>query len=116
MSASGGGSVREGAAALVESAAKAGMHAPWRLAARTPREIELEFSAFARRRQEEAERMDLLAWLVGRYVLIGMHAPKRYPRRPDAIRRAAGEMTEMQMKKVFVDIAARREARGNGDC
>lgn len=115
MNAAGGGSVREGAAALAESAAKAGMHAPWQLLACTPREIELEFSALARRRQEEAECMDLLAWLVGRYVLIGMHAPKRYPRRPDAIRRAAGEMTDAQMKEVFAGMAARREARSDGN-
>lgn len=109
MSGSAGTGVRESAAELIRSAAGAGMDAPRRLLQLTPREIEEEFTALGRRRQLEAEKLDLLAWLVGRYVLIGVHAPKRYPRRPDALRRPAGRMTDAQMKNVFAGMAARRE-------
>ena len=53
------------------------------------------------------ERMDDLAWLVGRYAAIGINAPKKYPRRPDGVKRAAREMDAAEMKRVFVGMMGR---------
>lgn len=54
------------------------------------------------------ERLDDLAWLVGRYVSIGVNAPKRYPRRPDGVVRKKAVMDAAAMKQVFLDLAGRR--------
>lgn len=73
----------------------------------TPLEVEWELSAFAARRRLEAERMDDLAWLVGRYAAIGVNAPRRYPRRPDGVKRAVKEMGAEEMKAVFLGLRGR---------
>lgn len=110
-----GRSLRETARDLQERAARAGMEHPARLAELSPREIELEFRALAARRQREAELADLQAWLIGRYVLLALYAPRRFPRRPDAIVRKSETMADADMKRVFSAMAARREEE-HGDC
>ena len=70
-------------------------------------EAEWELLAFAARRRAEMERLDDLAWLAGRYVAIGVNAPRKYPRRPDGVKRAACEMGAEEMKGVFVAMAGR---------
>ena len=61
------------------------------------------------------ENLDMLAYLTGSYVLTAFHAPRRYPRRPDAFAYPPKKMTDHQMKQFFADIAARKGAE-NGDC
>ena len=74
----------------------------------------MEFEALLCRRRLAAEQADLHAWLAGRYVLMAMHAPRRFPRLPDGIHHPAEEMTPAQMKQVFAHIAAKRgETDGN---
>jgi len=51
------------------------------------------------------ERLDDLAWLTGRYAAIGVNAPRRYPRRPDGVKRRA--MEPEAMKRVFVNLNRR---------
>lgn len=106
---------RDAADELLAGAADAGFADVQRLMKCTPREIELMFRARAARRQAELEQMDLLGWLVGRYALIGFHAPKRYPRKPDAVKRRPGPMSDEGMKQVFAAMAARKE-EGDGGC
>ena len=90
------------------------MNHPWRLLELTPREIEWEVKALAGERETAARRADLAAWLAGRYVLMAVHAPKKFPRSPDGIRLPPAEMTGAQMKQVFKNIAAKRgETDGN---
>ena len=110
-----GKSIRESAAELLEGAAELGIAGAAELLRRTPKEIEMELRAAERRRQAQAEDMDLLAWLAGRYFMLAMHAPKRYPRRPDGIRRRPEKMSDAQMKQVFAAMAAGRE-EGHGGC
>ena len=99
---------------MVSQAAGAGVSRPWQLLQLTPREIEMEFAAIAAHRQQLAEQADLAAWLTGRYVLLAMHAPKKFPRSPDGVRRKAEQMSPAQIKQVFKDIAAKRgETDGN---
>lgn len=74
----------------------------------TPNEIKARFDACAARRRQAAQDADLLGWLVGRYVLIALHAPRRYPRRPDALVRRARRMSGAEMKRVFAAMAAER--------
>lgn len=105
-------SLRKDAEALTEQAARAGMENAGRLARMTPREIEMEIEAFSAERQRRAEEMDLLAWLAGRYVLTALHAPRRYPMRPDGVARRPREMTQENMKRVFAAMAGRREKNG----
>lgn len=88
--------------------AEAGFEGAWRLFGLTPLEAEWEISAFAARRRLEMERLDDLAWLVGRYAAIGVNAPKRYPRKPDGVRRSAAAMDDEAMKRVFLELAGRR--------
>lgn len=114
MSAPGQG-LRETARDLAERAARAGMENPCNLLSLSPREIELEFRALAARRQRDAEMADLQAWLIGRYVLLALHAPRRFPRRPDAVARKTEVMADADMKRVFSAMAARRE-EDHGDC
>lgn len=90
------------------------MDAPWRIAEFAPAEIELAFQSLSARRQAELERIDTLAYLTGRYVLIALHSPRRYPRRPDGILHPPPKMTDNQMKQFFADLAARKGAE-NGD-
>lgn len=85
-----------------------------RLMHMSPREIEREFTALAARRQHAAEQMDLLAWLTGRYVLAAVHAPRRYPTRPDGVAHRPREMAQEDMKKLFMAMAERRGGNGCG--
>lgn len=86
---------------------EAGFEGAWRLFDLTPMEVEWEISAFAARRRMELERMDELAWLVGRYAAIGVNAPRRYPKRPDGVVRQAAPMDDEAMKQVFLRLAQR---------
>lgn len=74
----------------------------------SPLEAEWELTAFAARRRLEMERLDDLAWLTGRYVSIGVNAPKKYPRRPDGVVRKPVRMDDLAMKQVFLHLAERR--------
>ena len=96
------------AQALMLRAAQAGMPRAWELMHLTPRDIELAFTAHAARQQRELEALDLQAWLTGRYVLSALHAPRRYPRRPDGILRPRPPMTDAQIKGVLMRLAEQR--------
>lgn len=106
--------LRASARSLVDEAVQAGMEDAWRLPELTPREIGERFSAMAAQRQREAERMDMLAWLVGRYVLTAVHAPRRYPRRPDAVLKRPRAMSDSEMKGVFSAMAEKRREMDGG--
>ena len=107
--------MRDGARHLAERAAQAGLSGAWELLARTPREIEAELRAWAERRRREQEDMELLAWRMGGYAMVGVHAPKRYPRRPNVQANRARRMTDGEMKRAFAAMAAgRRENHGGG--
>lgn len=99
------GSLRREFTAIVGRAAEAGFPCPSRLFSLTPLEIEWELAAFAAQRRLEMERLDDLAWLVGRYACFAVNAPGRYPRRPDGVVRRVGEMTDAQMKAAFLAMA-----------
>ena len=105
---SGAWHMRRAARELVRSAADAGVEHPLRLLDCTPAEIEDEMRALQARREEQLAQLDLLAWLIGRYVMMGIHAPRRYPRRPDGVQKRPSNMTDAQMKQVFAVLAARR--------
>ena len=107
--------VRSGAQRLVERAARAGMSGAWALLSRTPREIDAELCAWAERRRRQWEDMEILAWRMGGYAMVGMHAPKRYPRRPDVRVSGARPMTDDEMKRAFAAMAAGRRERDGGD-
>ena len=62
----------------------------------------------------QSHQADFSAWLIGRYVMLAVHAPRKFPHSPDMVRSPAREMTPGQMKQVFKDIAAKRgETDGN---
>lgn len=107
--------MRDGARRLAESAAQAGVSGAWELLARTPREIDAELRAWAERRRREREDMELLAWRMGNYVMVGVHAPKRYPRRPNVRATGARRMTDDEMKRAFAAMVAGRRERDGGD-
>ena len=107
--------MRDGAWQLAERAARSGVSGAWELLARTPREIDAELLAWAERRRRERENVELLAWRTGSYAMVGVHAPKRDPRRPDAPAAGARRMTDGEMKRAFAAMAAgRRENHGGG--
>lgn len=95
-------------------AARTGMQGVQRLMNCTPQEIQWEMEAFVTGRRLAAEDMDLAAWLTGRYVMTALHAPRRYPVRPDGVFRRPREMEQEDMKRTFQLIAERRAI--NGDC
>jgi len=104
--------MRDSAEKLLERAARAGMADAARLLHSTPREIELEFRAFARRREREAELAAQAAWLAGKYVMIGLYAPKRYPPMPCGHGQC---MTDEEMKDALVRAAGRwNDEHGTG--
>jgi len=88
---------------------------PWQLLRLTPREIGMEFEALAARDHQRAARADLAAWLAGRYVMLAVHAPRKFPRSPDMVRGPMREMSPDQIKQVFKHIAAKR-GEPNGNC
>ena len=92
---------------IIDRAAAAGVAGAYRFWAMTPREIEWELSAFAAARRREEERIDLLAFLIGRYGLFAVHAPRRYPKRPDGLKAQARPMSDGEMKRVFLALAGR---------
>ena len=94
--------------ALIQKAADAGMPRAWALEDLTPRQMELEMRAHAARLQRENEQLDLLAWLVGRYVFTALHAPRRYPRRPNALLRPRRSMDDDEIKRAFMALAQQR--------
>lgn len=107
--------LRAAARSLVDEAVQAGMEDAYLLTEMTPREIGQRFSAIAAQRQREAERMDMLAWLVGRYVLTAVHAPRRYPRRPDAVLKKSRAMSDSEMKRVFFALSEKRRETDGGN-
>lgn len=100
--------IGEAAREMMQSAAELGVSRPWLLLACTPRELQLELRARMARRQAELERLDLAGWLAGRYAMIGLHAPRRYPKKPCCVRRQAAPMTDEQMKRAFAAMAEER--------
>lgn len=104
--------LRSRACELTEQAAQAGFPGAWKLTALSPREIQLEIDAFCARQRRETEAVDFQAWLTGRYVLCALHAPRRYPRRPDGMVHRMHGMTDAQMKGVFAALAAERRENG----
>ena len=108
------GELARAARSLMERAADAGMQGCARLICLTPREIDLELRALAAQRRQQAEALDLAAWLTGRYVLAALHAPRRYPRRPDGLAHPARAMSDEQIKGIFINLAKqRREQYGH---
>ena len=105
--------VRQSAEELIQSSAEAGMAHPERILHLTPREIAAAFVALESERQRRLEDLDLLAWMIGRYVSIGVNAPKRFPRRPNALRTRRQPMTDAQMRRVFINIAERSKQDGS---
>ena len=95
---------------IVEKAAETGFPGAARLFEMTPREIEWELTAFSARRRLEMERLDDLAWLIGRYTAVGVNAPRKFPRKPDGVKRKAPEMSDAEMKNVFTALTGRRDA------
>ena len=77
--------MRQQADEIVRMAAEAGVKQAWRLLECTPAEIETELSAIAARRRLQAQNADFIAFLAGRYALTALHAPRRYPRFPNAV-------------------------------
>ena len=69
----------------------------------TPREVELELTAFAAR--EKAKRLE--TWLLGRYVALAVHDPARYPPPPAALPSAA--MTDDEMKQRLLAMRGKDE-------
>ena len=100
--------------ALIENAAAAGVSRAWEWESLTPAQLDLELKALDARRKRELEQIDLLAWLTGRYVLCALHAPRRYPRRPDGLILPRAPMSDMQMKGVLMRLAEKgREQNGH---
>ena len=99
---------------VVRAGVDAGMARAWELADLTPREIENAFAAEAARREQAAERMDLLACLIGRYTMIAVHAPRRYPDAPNGIARTPRAMSDDEMRSALISIAQRRGEFGDG--
>lgn len=99
---------------LIRQAADAGVSRAWDLAGLTPAQLDLELKALDARRKRELEQIDLLAWLTGRYVLCALHAPRRYPRRPDGVILPRAPMSDAQMKGVLMRLAEKgREQNGH---
>ncbi len=96
----------------MRAAAAAGMERAWDMAYLTPREIEMAFAAERARREQAADRLDLLACLAGRYVMIAVHAPRRYPAAPNGIARAPKAMSDEDMRRTLISIARRRKSNG----
>lgn len=100
--------------ALMENAAAAGVSHAWEWQHLSPAQLDLEIKALDARRKRELEQIDLLAWLAGRYVLCALHAPRRYPRRPDGIILPRAPMSDAQMKGVLMRLAEKgREQNGH---
>lgn len=78
----------------------------------TPAEAELALCAFAARERRRWEQIDAAAWLTARYAAIGWHAPRRFPKRPEAVRRKA--MSDAAMKAAFEAMARRCDGEGEG--
>lgn len=101
--------------ALIRQAAEAGVSHAWELTGLTPAQLDLEMKALDARRKRELELADLQAWLTGRYVLCALHAPRRYPRRPDGVLLPRAPMSDGQMKGVLMRLAEKGREQ-NGHC
>lgn len=104
--------LKDSARELMRIAADAGMDGAWMLLSLTPREIEAAFRAAAEKRRRALELADAAAWLTGRYILAAVHAPRRYPRRPDGVLHRKREMDADAMKRVFAAMAVQRRENG----
>lgn len=99
---------------VVRAGVNAGMARAWDLVHLTPREIENAFAAEAARREQAAQQMDLLSCLIGRYTMIAVHAPRRYPEAPNGIVYAPRAMSDDEMRTALISIAQRRGEFGDG--
>ena len=104
------GNVRERFLEIARQAAEAGYPDAQSLFSLTPTEIEWALNAFAAQERRSSRRMDAQAWLTGRYAAIGWHAPRRYPRRPNAVYTPPAQMSDREMKDVFERLARRMNA------
>ena len=114
-----GGTLRARMAAVIDGAARQGFDGAESLWGMSPAEAERALAAFAARRRAEQERDERLAWMIGYYAAVAVHAPRRFPRQSGTAFRPAGPrppMTEAQMKRALLalaDGAPEREARDN---
>lgn len=92
----------------MDKAAEAGFPCPAQLFLMTPKQVEWELTAFAARRRREIENIDALAWLTGQYAAIGVHAPKKYPKRPGS-EKSERVMSDEEMKRALLNLAGRSE-------
>ena len=53
----------------------------------TPAEVNGRIVAHSATAQQRAELMDMVAWMTGNYAAQGYHAPKKYPKKPNMVRR-----------------------------
>jgi hypothetical protein len=99
---------------MFERLADMGMKGAGRLIHLTPREIDREVRAFAARRARDAENLAAHAWLVGKYVALGVNAPARYPARPPKLHARARTMTAAEMKRALLSAAGRGDDNDAG--
>ena len=100
---------------MIASAAEVGVGAERELWRMTAAELGRAIAAHRRRQERELELIDLIGWLAGSYAAVGMHAPKRYPKRPNGLK-SRKTMTDDEMKRAAVAFAARHtggERHGN---
>ena len=91
---------------MIAAAARLGIGPPRALWHMKPRELELAAAARQAQQARALDWADALAWLAGGYAALGVRAPKRYPRRPNGVRRG-GTMTDEEMKRAALAFAAR---------
>lgn len=73
------------------------LHEFWLL---TPKQFEKHIKVYAKKKQEEMEEMDMLNWVLGKYIAYSFNDPKKYPKKPMLSRDAKTTMTVEEMEEV----------------
>lgn len=94
---------REAAKAIRLRAARLGVPHPEEITEKTSGEIEEIFELYEERERERYRRMDMLAYLIGGYVLLAVNTPTKYPCAPCGFANAAAGDDEM--KRAFERMA-----------
>lgn len=84
------------------------LHEFWLL---TPKQFEKHIKVYTKKKREDMEEVDMLNWVLGKYIAYSFNEPKKYPKKPMLGTSANTTMSVEEME----DIAKRNCMKMGGD-
>lgn len=90
------------------------MENAWAFWHMTPNEIAGRFTAFSESRNNDLMLADKIAWMIGNYVGVATNNPKKFPDKPNMIKKESKSMDEKAIKSTLIAYAEMHNAIEEG--